>query len=160
MRLINHLLIAGILLSSLRVPSQVPRPLAHEEPTFIQVVSRPTKRPTEPARLPQEWFPYWEAPVLEKPKEILTVRVTFYIDRGKTRYGCPTLPGMAATDPEVIPPGTFFRLRGWPDLFYACDTGDLVRGRHVDLWMPSEEKGKEFIRRVGERAEIEIIRRQ
>jgi 3D (Asp-Asp-Asp) domain-containing protein len=85
------------------------------------------------------------------------VRLTYYTDSGVARYGCPTLPGMAATDPEVIPPGTFFRIEGWPRLYYACDTGGLVQGWHVDVWVPDEDEGRAMLAQLGDQVTLQIL---
>ena len=85
------------------------------------------------------------------------VRVTYYLDRGTTRYGCPTLPGMAATDPTIIPPGTIFRIEGWPYLLYACDIGNF-NGRWVDVWVRDIEEGQRLAS-LGQYLELEEVQK-
>lgn len=92
-----------------------------------------------------------------KVAQKVAVRLTFYIDRGKTRWGCDAGPGIASTDPTVILPMTRFRVVGWPGEWLACDTGGGVLGAWVDVWMPSMEAGREFTRVVGKYGEIEIL---
>jgi 3D (Asp-Asp-Asp) domain-containing protein len=63
-------------------------------------------------------------------------KITCYVLRGTTKSGVPAGPRVAAVDPKVI------RLGSWIDVDgigrrLAADTGRLVRGRHVDVWMSS-----------------------
>ncbi|MEL5850027.1 MAG: 3D domain-containing protein, partial [Candidatus Igneacidithiobacillus chanchocoensis] len=66
----------------------------------------------------------------------LPVKVTFYSRRGPTFLGLPAGPDEVAVDPWVIPLGSRVYLPkiGWR---WARDTGGLVRGNHIDVWMPS-----------------------
>ncbi len=43
---------------------------------------------------------------------ITGVYLTFYTDRGTTKYGCAAGQGIAATDPDVIPPGRKIQIVG------------------------------------------------
>jgi len=68
--------------------------------------------------------------------QTFTVTATAYCLRGTTASGRPAGPGVAAVDPRVIPLGTRFHVEGhgW---VVAADTGGAIRGRRIDIWLPS-----------------------
>lgn len=55
--------------------------------------------------------------------------------------------GAAATDPYVIPMGTRMYVPGY-GYARAEDTGGAVRGRHIDVWVPSCYKAMRMTRHV------------
>lgn len=84
----------------------------------------------------------------------IRVRLTFYTDRGTTRYGCTAGPGIVAVDPEVIKPMSTIRWNGQE--YLACDTGGMVRGPHIDVWMPTLASGWDMLSRYGEEVMVEV----
>jgi 3D (Asp-Asp-Asp) domain-containing protein len=77
---------------------------------------------------------------------------TSYCDTGLTATGRPAVDGTIAVDPTVIPLRSRIRLaigdaqdrighlmqrRFRTITFYAGDTGRLIKGKRIDLWMPS-----------------------
>jgi 3D (Asp-Asp-Asp) domain-containing protein len=64
----------------------------------------------------------------------MTVSSTCYCLRGTTASGLPVGPGIAATDPTVIPMGTRFYVPGYGNAV-AADTGSAVKGADIDLWV-------------------------
>jgi 3D (Asp-Asp-Asp) domain-containing protein len=90
-------------------------------------------------------------------RRTMAVRLTYYVDRGPMRTGHWTFDGAAASDTRVIPHGTFFRIVGDDKIRVALDTGSLVIGNHVDIWVASDEEGKGLIARFGDHTEIEIV---
>lgn len=62
---------------------------------------------------------------------------TCYALRGTTASGRPAGPGSIAVDPAVIPLGTHLRVAGYGE-GVADDTGGAIRGRRVDVWLPTE----------------------
>jgi len=64
----------------------------------------------------------------------MTVSSTCYCLRGNTASGLPVGPGIAATDPTVIPMGTRFSAPGYGNAV-AADTGSAVKGATIDLWV-------------------------
>lgn len=70
-------------------------------------------------------------------------QITCYSDSGSTASGKPVGPGVAATDPRVIPLGTSFRIDGL-GTYTAWDTGGAVKGNIIDIWNPSESWCRQF----------------
>ncbi len=66
----------------------------------------------------------------------LSVRATAYCLRGRTATGTRAGPGAIAVDPRVIPLGSRVYVPGY-GWGRAVDTGRLIRGRRVDVWLPS-----------------------
>jgi 3D (Asp-Asp-Asp) domain-containing protein len=75
---------------------------------------------------------------------------TAYSLTGITTAGVPAGPGYVAADPEVIPLGSVIyvespRLKG---VFQVMDTGELIKGKIIDIFMPSYEACVDFGRRM------------
>ncbi len=86
------------------------------------------------------------------PGVVFFAIATSYCDVGATKTGPLAAPGIVAVDPRVIPLrsrlrvfvrdatdrlGHLMHIRFRRTIFRADDTGGLVRGRHIDIWMPS-----------------------
>ena len=72
---------------------------------------------------------------------------TAYSTPGVTAKGNHTKAGTAAADPAVIPLGSLVRVRKagrYSGLYAVTDTGRLVTGRAIDLFVPSEAAAKAF----------------
>lgn len=70
----------------------------------------------------------------------IAVLATAYCDSGITASGVHTRPGIVAVDPRRIPLGTRLRIlvrRFAGRTFIAADTGGLIKGRRLDIFMPS-----------------------
>ena len=71
----------------------------------------------------------------------MTVSATAYCQSGTTASGEQTRPGIVAADPRVIPLGTRLHIHGLrqPDtvVYKVSDTGSAVKGREIDIYMPS-----------------------
>lgn len=89
-----------------------------------------------------------------RARTAMTVRLTWYTDRGTTRWGCVAGPGIVASDPSVISPMSIVLLDG--DEYLVCDTGDFT-GAWLDFWVPSVQAGRELVARFGKYVEIEIL---
>lgn len=63
-----------------------------------------------------------------------------------TKRGDPVGPGSIAVDPSVIPLGTRLFVEGY-GFGIANDTGALIVGDRIDVWLPSEKKCLEWGRR-------------
>ena len=72
--------------------------------------------------------------------------VTCYVLRGITKSGKPVSRDVVAVDPKLIPLGTKIGIQGIGPRI-AADTGRLIRGRHLDIWMPDYEDCIEFGRK-------------
>ncbi|MDP2951332.1 MAG: 3D domain-containing protein [bacterium] len=75
-----------------------------------------------------------------------------------TFSGKPVKRGIVAVDPKVIPLGSVVLL---PTMFpgkefLALDTGSKVKGRHIDIWLPTEKAALKLGRQKGVLAKIKI----
>ena len=75
---------------------------------------------------------------------------TAYSLRGRTASGRGVSRGLIAADRRVLPLGTRVRLEAGPysGEYLVADTGGLVRGRKIDIWMPSTGEAMRFGRRL------------
>ena len=83
-----------------------------------------------------------------------------YCLSGKTKSGVPTRKGIIAADPRVLPLGSVVRIDSVTGrrqgTYVVADTGGAVKGRQVDIFMPSCRAAKVFgVRRV----RVEVMRR-
>ena len=67
---------------------------------------------------------------------LVRVRATSYCDHGPTYSGHLAGYGSIAVDPHTIPLGTRLYIPGW-GYGTADDIGGGIRGKRVDLWLPS-----------------------
>ena len=74
---------------------------------------------------------------------------TAYCLQGRTASGEHVQQGMIAADPRVLPLGTVVHIRAgrYTGTYTVKDTGGRVRGRHVDVYVPSYKEAKAFGRR-------------
>lgn len=105
-----------------------------------------------------------EAVALSKVKEQTTVAVaeqrplvaaaayvaTAYSLRGKTASGRMVSRGLIAADPRILPLGSRVRLDypGYSGEYLVADTGGLIRGRRIDIWIPTSREAMRFGRRT------------
>ena len=75
---------------------------------------------------------------------------TAYSLRGRTASGKPVRRGLIAADRRVLPIGTRVRLDAgsYSGEYVVADTGGAVRGRKIDIWMPSTNEAMRFGRRT------------
>lgn len=66
---------------------------------------------------------------------------------GHTASGLPVGVGVIAVDPTVIPLGTRVFVPGYGPAV-AADTGSAIKGRIIDLWMPSTAQARAWGRRT------------
>ncbi len=74
---------------------------------------------------------------------------TAYTLRGRTASGKFVAKGLIAADRRVLPLGSRVRLDAgsYSGEYTVADTGALVRGRKIDIWMPSNIEARRFGRR-------------
>jgi 3D (Asp-Asp-Asp) domain-containing protein len=79
------------------------------------------------------------------------VTATAYCQSGKTASGTHARRGIIAADPRVLPVGSVVRIeatnRSYSGIYTVMDTGARVKGRKIDIFMPSCAKAREFGRR-------------
>jgi 3D (Asp-Asp-Asp) domain-containing protein len=94
------------------------------------------------------------APLAESEAEIasptLTFTATAYSLRGRTASGKFVARGLIAADRRVLPIGTRVRLEAgsYSGEYTVADTGGAVRGRKIDIWVPSTGEAMRFGRRA------------
>lgn len=78
-----------------------------------------------------------------------TYTATAYSLRGRTASGKPVSRGLIAADRRVLPIGTRVRLQAgsYSGEYLVADTGGAVRGRKIDIWVPSTNEAMRFGRR-------------
>ena len=79
----------------------------------------------------------------------MTFTATAYSLRGRTASGKSVSRGLIAADRRVLPIGTRVRLQAgsYSGEYVVADTGGAVRGRKIDIWMPSTSEAMRFGRR-------------
>ena len=79
----------------------------------------------------------------------MSFTATAYSLRGRTASGKPVARGLIAADRRVLPIGTRVRLEAgsYSGEYTVADTGGAVRGRKIDIWMPSTREAMRFGRR-------------
>ena len=68
----------------------------------------------------------------------ISMMVTSYDDMGLTASGYNAQLGVCATDPRVIPWGTYFTVPGYGTC-YAADIGTWIQNDTVDVWLPGSQ---------------------
>ena len=83
---------------------------------------------------------------------------TAYCDRGPTKSGVPAQHGVVAADIRRLPLGTRVRILApgerYAGVYTVLDTGSKIRGRDLDIFMPSCRAAKRFGKR---RVQVRIL---
>jgi len=79
----------------------------------------------------------------------LPFTATAYSLRGRTASGQTVRRGVIAADRRVLPIGTRVRLQAgaYSGEYVVADTGGAVKGRKIDVWVPSTREALQFGRR-------------
>lgn len=90
--------------------------------------------------------------------ELVDFHATAYCLKGRTASGINTRSGMIAADPSVLPLGTVVHLRAgrYTGTYTVMDTGGRIKGRRVDVYVPTYREAVEFGRR---QVKIKVIGR-
>ena len=90
--------------------------------------------------------------------EMEVFHATAYCLKGRTASGATARPGMIAADPSVLPIGTVVHLRAgeYTGTYTVMDTGGRIKGRRVDVYVPSYREARQFGRR---QVKIKVIGR-
>ena len=94
---------------------------------------------------------------LPLPSSAMEFEATAYCDTGITKSGIPVAPGIVAADPQVLPLGSLIKLETtqYKGIYRVLDTGGLVKGRIIDIYMPGLEEALNFGRR---RVQVVVLR--
>ena len=82
---------------------------------------------------------------------------TAYCITGISKSGAKIAPGHVAADPKVIPLGSMIYVDSplMGGIYQVKDTGELVKGKIIDIFIPSYERCKEFGRRA---VKVQVLR--
>ena len=76
---------------------------------------------------------------------------TAYCSKGPTKSGVPAQTGVVAADPRVLPLGTVLEIvapgRPYAGTYTVMDTGSEIKGREIDIFMPSCARAQRFGRK-------------
>ncbi len=91
----------------------------------------------------------------------LRMMATAYCDHGRTKSGAHTRGGIVAADPRRLPLGTRLQIiapgKPYAGTYTVMDTGAGVKGRELDIFMPSCGRARTFGRRV---VEVRLLRQR
>ena len=94
------------------------------------------------------WCRPAQAQLKPAPRKAMVMEATAFTHaRQATAAGTGAHEGMVAADPAVLPLGTRIRITGtnaYDGNYLVTDTGSAVKGRHIDLYLPSEAEAKQF----------------
>ncbi|HEX2778857.1 MAG TPA: 3D domain-containing protein [Gemmatimonadaceae bacterium] len=147
------LLAAGALVIALGGVSGLSRASAQREPLRhapVVVFADPMLEPVvvrQPATKARR-TPFTRA----RDGEPIPVEITAYCLSGTTRRGRWVRPGIVAADPRVFPLSRYIELFDGPRYlgkFLVDDTGLLIKGQHIDVWVPTCKEAVRFGRVQG-----------
>jgi 3D (Asp-Asp-Asp) domain-containing protein len=77
-------------------------------------------------------------------------RATAYCLRGRTASGSGVRRGIVAADPRVLPLGSRIQISAgaYSGTYVVADTGGVIKGRILDIWVPSCAEANRFGRRT------------
>lgn len=86
---------------------------------------------------------------LARTDEYVEFEATAYCLKGRTASGEPVRNGIIAADPRFLPLGTIVHIRAgkYTGKYEVLDTGRLIKGRRIDIYIPSREEAIIFGRR-------------
>ena len=88
-----------------------------------------------------------------------TFSATAYSIEGRTASGVQTRRGIVAADPRVLPIGSRIRVHDageYDGEYVVHDTGPAIRGREIDIYVPSDAAARRFGRR---KVKVEVLSR-
>ena len=76
----------------------------------------------------------------------LDFKATAYCDLGITKSGAPAGPGIVAADPSILSMGTLIWMDAcaYSGVYQVMDTGRLVKGKIIDVFISDEAEALEF----------------
>jgi len=92
---------------------------------------------------------FFRAQIALEAENMENFKATAYCVTGITKSGVPVAPGQVAADPRVIPLGSMIYVESplMSGLYQVTDTGRLIKGKIIDIFIPSYRKSIEFGRR-------------
>ncbi len=100
----------------------------------------------QPARKKNRRVEETETPLFPTTNYVATA----YSLRGRTASGRMVSKGLIAADPRVLPLGSRVRLEvpGYHGEYLVADTGGMIKGRRIDIWIPTSKEAMRFGRRT------------
>jgi 3D (Asp-Asp-Asp) domain-containing protein len=91
------------------------------------------------------------------PSGLENFQATAYCDVGVTKSGVMVAPGHVAADPKVIPLGSMIYVESplMGGIYQVLDTGRLVKGKIIDIFIPNYERCVDFGRRM---VKVKVLR--
>ena len=137
-------MLSATTLSAETLPSQT-----QKQTTTIQATAEataPVALENQPAGRIGEKLALEEAYVVPPTPYVATA----YSLRGRTASGRMVAKGLIAADPRHLPLGSRVRIEagGYSGEYLVADTGALVRGKRIDIWIPSSREAMRFGRRT------------
>lgn len=131
--------------SPIEVSSANPQPTPVEKESSLEDVVLEAAEEIAPPELKTINLIHAERP--EAPPEPYVA--TAYSLPGRTASGQLVRRGIIAADPRVLPFGTRVRLRAgaYSGDYLVADSGGKIKGRKIDVWMPSSREALRFGRR-------------
>ena len=100
----------------------------------------------------------WLIPAPAKARtRTMTMSATAYTGSGRSASGKRVRRGMIAADRRVLPLGTKVRLKHagrYSGVYRVEDTGGKIRGRKIDIYMPSRDAARQFGRQT---VKVEVL---
>ncbi len=141
---------AGVMVIALVAASAVSytwvRPVATPSSPTIDKTSAENDATTE-VQVPQE-----------EESDFQVFEATAYCDFGITHSGLLARRGMVAADPQILPIGSVIQVEAgnYSGIYTVMDTGGVVKGRLIDIYMPDHEEAIQFGR---QKIKIHVLRR-
>lgn len=143
------------------------RPIAPDsslKPGKLDTLPKPFAKLTAPAGLrPKKTIaPVSPTKLRAEPGEPVPVVITAYCLQGRTRMGTGVREGVIAADPRVFPLSSEIDLIIGNDTlgrFRVEDTGLLIKGRKLDVWVADCLEARIFGRKKGHATLVAKIRR-
>lgn len=90
--------------------------------------------------------------------EYQTFQATAYSISGTTFSGVKVVEGIVAADPMVLPIGSVIEVRsnGYSGIYTVLDTGAVIQGRIIDIYVREYQKALQFGRRW---VKVRVLRR-
>ena len=97
------------------------------------------------------------AQIVPEAEDMENFKATAYCITGITKSGVPVAPGHVAADPKIIPLGSMIYVESplMSGIYQVTDTGRLIKGKIIDVFIPSYKRSIEFGRR---NVKIKVLR--
>jgi 3D (Asp-Asp-Asp) domain-containing protein len=89
---------------------------------------------------------FQKSSALPYPSVPINFVATAYCEKGITKSGVPVDEGIVAADEHVLPLGSWIQVESpeYSGIYHVMDTGRLIRGKKIDIYIPSLPKAIKF----------------